>query len=130
MIPSHPRRWFGVLLAVPAVAAGHHSLIAEYDLDRPVSISGTITRVEWNNPHIWYYLTVKTDDGSETEWGVSGGAPGQLMRRGIQKSVLQIGAVVDVDGFQARDGSNNMTGRQVTFPDGRNVFTAAQELPR
>lgn len=120
----------GVLVtALFATTAGvaHHSVVAEYDVDRPVSISGTIKRVEWQNPHIWYYLDVKEKDGTVSEWGISGGAPGQLMRRGITKSVLTIGALVSVEGFQARDGSKNMTGRRVTLPDGKNVFTAGEQ---
>jgi Family of unknown function (DUF6152) len=117
------------VLATSAVLA-HHSAVAEYDLDKPVSISGTIKRVEWQNPHIWYYLDVKEKNGSVSEWGVSGGAPGQLMRRGITKDVLKIGAVVSVEGFLARDGSKNMTGRRVTFADGNDVFTAGPEQQR
>jgi hypothetical protein len=120
-----------VLTAFTATTAlAHHSVVAEYDVDKPVSISGAIKRVEWQNPHIWYYLDVKDKDGGVSEWGVSGGAPGQLMRRGITKDVLQIGAVVSVEGFQARDGSKNMTGRRVTFADGKNVFTAGPEPAR
>jgi hypothetical protein len=118
-----------VVLASRGVEA-HHSVVAEYDVDRPVSISGTIKRVEWQNPHIWYYLDVKEKDGAVAEWGVSGGAPGQLMRRGINKDVLRVGAIVSVDGFQARDGSKNMTGRRVTFADGKEVFTAGSEQQR
>jgi hypothetical protein len=117
------------LLGTTGVLA-HHSAVAEYDVDKPMSISGTIKRVEWQNPHIWYYLDVKEKDGTLSEWGVSGGAPGQLMRRGITKDVLKIGAVVSVEGFLARDGSKNMTGRRVTFPDGRDVFTAGPEQQR
>ena len=119
----------GGLLATTGALA-HHSAVAEYDLDKPVSISGTIKRVEWQNPHIWYYLDVKEKDGKLSEWGVSGGAPGQLMRRGITKDVLKIGSVVSVEGFLARDGSKNMTGRRVTFADGRDVFTAGPEQQR
>ncbi len=121
---------FSVLVAAlfaTTTGLAHHSAVAEYNLDVPVSINGTIKRVEWQNPHIWYYLDVKDKDGTVSEWGVSGGAPGQLMRRGITKSVLPIGAVVSVEGFQARDGSKNMTGRRVTFPDGKNVFTAGEQ---
>lgn len=125
----HSRRvalvFAGLFAATGALA--HHSAVAEYDLDKPVSINGTIKRVEWQNPHIWYYLDVKEKDGKVSEWGVSGGAPGQLMRRGITKDVLKIGAVVSVEGFLARDGSKNMTGRRVTFPDGRDVFTAGEQ---
>jgi hypothetical protein len=117
-------------LVATAAALAHHSVVAEYDTEREVSIMGAIKRVEWQNPHIWYYIDVKDKDGAVAEWGVSGGAPGQLMRRGITKDVLQVGAVVSVEGFQARDGSNNMTGRRVTFADGRNVFTAGPEPTR
>jgi len=83
--------------------------------------------VEWQNPHIWFYVDVKGDDGKVTNWAFSGGAPGQLMRRGIYKSVLQIGSAVTVDGFKAKDGTNNAFGSKVTFPDGRMVFTANQD---
>ena len=120
---------FASLIAATGALA-HHSVVAEYDLDKPISISGTIKRVEWQNPHIWYYLDVKEKDGSLSEWGVSGGAPGQLMRRGITKDVLKIGTVVSVEGFLARDGSKNMTGRRVTFADGSDVFTAGPEQQR
>lgn len=108
-------------------ARAHHSFSAVFDANRPIKLSGTITRVEWSNPHIWFYVNVAGDDGAVTEWGFSGAPPGVLMRRGITKDVLQIGAVVNVEGFLARDGSNNASGGRVTFPDGRNVFTASNE---
>jgi hypothetical protein len=107
--------------------SAHHSFSAVFDANRPVKISGTITRVEWSNPHIWFYLNVTGDDGGVTEWGFSGGPPGVLMRRGITKDVLKIGSIVNVEGFLARDGSHNASGGRVTFPDGRNVFTASNE---
>lgn len=110
-----------------APAHAHHSFSAVFDASRAVKLSGTITRVEWANPHIWFYVNVAGDDGSVTEWGFSGAPPGVLMRRGITKDVLKIGAVVNVEGFLARDGSNNASGGRVTLPDGRNVFTAANE---
>jgi hypothetical protein len=116
---------FVASLALPVYA--HHSFSAVFDGSRPIELSGTITRVEWTNPHIWFYLDVRGPDGSVTEWGFSGGPPGVLMRRGITKDVLQVGAVVNVEGFRARDGSNNASGGRVTFPDGRNVFTASNE---
>ena len=107
--------------------AAHHSFAAEYDDAKPIKVIGTITKVEWTNPHVWYYVDVKGEDGKITNYAFSGGAPGQLMRRGIMKSALQIGATITVDGFKAKDGSNNGFGTKVTYPDGRMVFTANQE---
>jgi hypothetical protein len=118
----------GCLLAIattPAIA--HHSFAAEYDNTQPVKITGTLTRVEWTNPHIWFYLDVKDQNGTVANWGFSGGPPGVLQRRGISKERLKVGEVIVVDGFRARDGSNNASGGTVTFADGRKVFTASNE---
>lgn len=117
---------FGLVLSASALLA-HHSFAAEYDDTKPIKVQGTVTKVEWQNPHIWFYVDVKGEDGKVTNWAFSGGAPGQLMRRGIYKSAIQTGATVTVDGFKAKDGSNNAFGRSVTFPDGRMVFTANQD---
>jgi hypothetical protein len=117
----------GLLIAAPLPSHAHHSFAAVFDASKPVSVSGTITRVEWQNPHIWFYLAVTEPNGNVTEWGFSAAPPGVLMRRGITKDVLRIGALVNVEGFRARDGSNNASGGSVTLPDGRNVFTASNE---
>jgi hypothetical protein len=120
---------FGLLLAIagsmPVVA--HHSFAAEFDDTQPLKLTGTITKVEWSNPHIWYYVDVKNPDGTMTTWALSGGAPGQLMRRGITKDLLQVGSTVVVEGFRAKDGSTNGFGSRITYPDGRNVLTATPQ---
>ena len=127
-------RTFLVLSAVVGVTAvmpafGHHSEAAEFDQSRPVKLTGTIVKVEWLNPHVWFYVDVKDEQGKVTTWGFSAAPPGALMRRGITKDALVIGAVVNVEGSRARDGSNNASGRSVTFADGKNVFTATNEAP-
>ena len=119
-------RTFGLLFLILPLLA-HHSFSAEYDDSKPVKVTGVVTKVEWQNPHIWFYLDVKDESGKVTNWAFSGGAPGQLMRRGIYKEVIQPGMTVTVDGFRAKDGSNNASGGRVTFPDGHNVFTAGAE---
>jgi hypothetical protein len=129
-------RWIGSLrVAIAALAplvataqlSAHHSFAAEFDETKPVKMTGVIVRVEWMNPHIWFYLDVKGVDGKTERWGFSGGAPGQLMRRGITKDQLKIGETVVVEGFRAKDGSTNASGGRVTFPDGRNVLTAGAQ---
>jgi hypothetical protein len=119
-----------LLTAVTAPALGHHSETAEFNPDTPVTVMGTIVRVEWLNPHVWFYVDVKDDKGKVTTWGFSGAPPGSLMRRGITKDVLKIGSVVNVTGARARDGSNNASSRSVTFADGKNVFTSTNEGAR
>ena len=113
------------LLAVPVRA--HHAFAAEYDADKPVKVKGVVSKVEWMNPHIWFYVDVTDENGKVTTWGFSGGPPGMLMRRGINKDVLKIGDTIIVEGFRAKDNSNNASGGNVTFADGRKVFAGSAE---
>ena len=107
-----------VLLATAAPVAGHHSEAAEYDSSKPVKVTGMLKKVEWQNPHVWFYVDVKDENGKTTTWGFSAAPPGSLMRRGVTKDALKIGAVVNVEGSRARDGSNNASGRNVRYADG------------
>jgi hypothetical protein len=117
----------GLLLAATPLLRAHHSFAAEYDSNQPVKVTGTVTRVDWQNPHIWFFVDVKDAQGKVTNWGFSGGPPGVLQRRGISRNSLKAGDEVVVEGFRARDGSNNASGGKVTFADGRSVFTASNE---
>ena len=116
-----------VALAIATRPLGaHHSETAEYDATKPVKVTGTISKVEWQNPHVWFYVDVKDEQGTVTTWAFSTAPPGALLRRGVTKDALKIGSVVNVQGSRARDGSNNASGRSVTFPDGRNVLMAGE----
>jgi hypothetical protein len=117
----------GALLGCAVAGFSHHSFSAEYDATKPVSVTGVVKKVEWQNPHIWFYVEVKDESGKVTTWGFSGGPPGMLARRGITKDVLKVGDVIKVEGFRAKDGSNNGSGGNVTFADGRRVFAGSAE---
>ena len=117
----------GLLVGTPPFLLAHHSFCAEYDSNQSDKVTGVVTRVDWQNPHIWFFVDVKDDQGKVTIWGFSGGPPGVLQRRGISRTALKTGDMVVVEGFRARDGSNNASGGKVTFPDGRSVFTASNE---
>ena len=108
------------LNAAPAWA--HHAFAAEFDAKRPVKLRGTVTKMEWINPHAWIHVEVKGADGSVVQWMIEAGTPNTLFRRGFTKDSLARGTEILVDGYQAKDGSNRANGRDVTFPDGRKLF--------
>jgi hypothetical protein len=115
----------GLCLAVaaqPAATWAHHSFASEFDAAQPVSLKGTVTKVEFINPHSWIHIEVTSDDGKKAAWEVEGGTPNTLFRKGINDNTLPVGTLVAVDGYRARDGSNRMSGRDITFADGRKVF--------
>ncbi len=106
----------------PASAWAHHSFAAEFDVARPVQLEGTVTEVEFMNPHSWIHIDVEMEDGTVESWAIEGGTPNTLFRRGITDNTLPPGAEIVVDGYQARDGSNRASGRDITFADGRKIF--------
>ena len=105
-----------------ASVSAHHAFAAEFDSNKPVSFKGTITRMEWVNPHTWMHVDVKKPDGTVENWAIEAGTPNVLFRRGFTKESLLPGTEVVVDGYQAKDGSRRANGRDLTFPDGRKLF--------
>jgi uncharacterized protein DUF6152 len=112
--------FLAVLTAKPVVA--HHAFNAEFDAKRPVKFKGTVTKMVWVNPHAWIYIDVKKADGSVEEWMVEAGTPNTLFRRGFTKQSLLAGTEITVDGYQSKDGSLRMNGRDITLPNGQTLF--------
>ena len=108
----------GLVALGSAPVVAHHAFSAEFDADRPLQLTGTVTRVEWINPHAWIHI--ETAEG-ET-WMIEGGTPNTLFRRGFTKDSLLAGTEIVVDGYQAKDGTNKANGRDLTFTDGRKLF--------
>jgi hypothetical protein len=116
----------GMALAVSGVpAAAHHAFAAEFDAKKPVLFKGTVTKMEWINPHVWIHIDVKQDSGAVEQWMVEGGAPNVLYKRGFSKQSLLPGTQVVVDGYRAKDGSKKMNAREITFSDGKKLFAGS-----
>jgi hypothetical protein len=122
----------GLLLMASALflAAGatapvlaHHAFAAEFDSNKPVKFEkATVARVEWVNPHTWIHIDVPKDDGTKERWAIEAGTPNVLFRRGFTKEALLPGTVINVDGYQSKDGSRRANGRDLTLPDGKTLF--------
>ena len=114
----------GIALAFSAIPlAAHHSFAAEFDISKPVKVHGTITKMEWINPHSWIYLDVKEPDGRVTNWHFELGSPNALFRLGWKKDAVQVGAEVDVSGYRAKTGQPIANAVSLTLPDGKELFT-------
>ena len=115
-----------LLAARPLVA--HHSFAAEFDADKPVTLTGTVTRIDWTNPHAWFYLDVTDETGKVTNWGLEMGSPNGLMRAGWTRNSMKFGDVVTVDASRARNGSNNANAKVVTLKStGQRLFAASSQ---
>ena len=113
----------GISVTVPLLS--HHAFSSEFDANKPVKLKGTVSRIEWINPHTWIHVDVKETDGKITKWMIEGGSPNALIRRGVTAQLLKVGMEVMVDGYQAKDGSSRANGRDITLADGRKLSVSS-----
>ena len=100
----------------------HHAFSAEFDARKPLKLEGTVTKIEWINPHTWFHIEVKKPDGTVEKWMIEAGNPHNLFRRGFTKDIVTPGMVIVVDGYQSKDGSHRANGRDLTLPGGKTLF--------
>src|SRR5215831_11713878 len=120
------------VVAIGALAAGwvvpvnaHHSFAAEFDGSKPITLKGTVTQIDWANPHVWFYITVKDEEGRAARWACEMGAPHQLQQRGWLRETMKVGDVVTVAGSLSRDGAKRANARTVTTADGKTLGAAS-----
>ncbi len=116
----------GLMLAAVPVWA-HHAFSAEFDVNKPLTLKGTLSKWEMINPHSWFHIDVKGPDGKVTEWMVEGGSPNTLIRLGVTKYTVKIGTELTIEGYQAKEGTNKAVGRNFVLPDGSRLFLSSSE---
>ena len=119
----------GVMLFATSLVA-HHAFSAEFDQNKPVMLEGSVTKADWTNPHAWIYIDVKGADGTVVNWAIEMGPPNALLRRGWKKSSMQVGAVIKVEGFAAKNGKEFANATNITMPDGTKIFAGTDEPPK
>jgi hypothetical protein len=107
---------------VSAQSNAHHAFGAEFDADAPLTLRGSVTRIEWVNPHAWFHIEVTNAEGEKEAWRIEGGTPNTLLRRGINKRSIAIGTEIVVEGYQAKDRTNSANGRNITLANGKKMF--------
>jgi hypothetical protein len=111
-----------------SAVSAHHAFAAEFDANKPVNFKGTITKMEWVNPHTWLHISVKNPNGTMENWAIEAGTPNVLFRRGFTKESLLPGTEIVVDGYRAKDGSRRANGRDLTFADGKKLFLGSSGI--